>query len=243
MRGFLILIVPETGISSLCNPPLFFQHRTSNRRNISLDTSRRPVYFYQMAAKDTKTEILKAGMSIISRQGFNAAGIDAILKKAEVPKGSFYHYFASKKDFGIKVLDRFARGIDKIFSSFMQDQSLPPIVRLRNCIESLAARFEDNNCSIGCLVANMGQELADQDEDFRENLAEIFKTWCSHFENCLREARDRGEIPEGISPEHTAQFFLSGFEGALLVSKVLKSSLPLRNFINIFFEQVLRQKP
>jgi TetR/AcrR family transcriptional repressor of nem operon len=194
-----------------------------------------------MATKDTKTEILKAGMGIISRQGFNSTGIDAILKKADVPKGSFYHYFASKKDFGLKVLDRFATGIDRIFTSFLEDQSLPPIARLRNCVESLAARFEDNNCSIGCLVANMGQELADQDEDFRENLAGIFKSWCTHFENCLREARDRGEIPEELSPEHAAQFFLSGFEGALLVSKVLKSSAPLRNFITIFFEQVLRQ--
>jgi TetR/AcrR family transcriptional regulator, transcriptional repressor for nem operon len=196
-----------------------------------------------MASKDTKSEILKAGMSIISRQGFNSTGIDAILKKANVPKGSFYHYFDSKKDFGLSVLDRFARGIDRIFTSFLEDQTYPPITRLKNCIESLAARFEDNNCSIGCLVANMGQELSDQDEDFRENLAGIFKSWCSHFEKCLCEARERGDIPEDISPEQTAQFFLSGFEGALLVSKVLKSSSPLRNFITIFFEQVLRQKP
>jgi TetR/AcrR family transcriptional regulator, transcriptional repressor for nem operon len=196
-----------------------------------------------MVTKDTKTEILKAGMGIISRQGFNSSGIDAILKKAGVPKGSFYHYFTSKKDFGLKVLDRFATGIDRIFSTFLEDPSLPPIDRLRNCVESLAARFEDNNCSIGCLVANMGQELADQDEDFRVNLAGIFTSWCTHFENCLREARDRGEIPEELSPEDTAQFFLSGFEGALLVSKVLKSSAPLRNFITIFFDRVLRQTP
>ncbi len=196
-----------------------------------------------MATKDTKSEILKAGMSIISRQGFNSTGIEAILKKANVPKGSFYHYFSSKKDFGLKVLDRFAVGIDRIFTSFLEDQSLSPITRLRNCIESLAARFEDNNCSIGCLVANMGQELADQDEEFRQNLARIFKTWATHFEKCLQEAQDQGEIPADISPELTAQFFLSGFEGALLVSKVLKSSSPLRNFITIFFEQVLQQKP
>ncbi len=196
-----------------------------------------------MTTKDTRSEILKAGMRIISRQGFNSTGIEAILKQANVPKGSFYHYFSSKKDFGLKVLDRFSTGIDRIFSSFLEDYSLPPLVRLRNCIESLAVRFEDNNCSIGCLVANLGQEMADQDEEFREKLAGIFRSWISHFENCLHEARDQGEIPADISPEHTAEFFLSGFEGALLVSKVLKSSAPLRTFINIFFERVLRQTP
>jgi TetR/AcrR family transcriptional repressor of nem operon len=194
-----------------------------------------------MVTRDTKTDIVKAGMSIISRQGFNSTGIEAILKKANVPKGSFYHYFSSKKEFGLKVLDRFATGIDRIFTSFLEDHSLSPIARLQNCVESLAVRFEDNNCSIGCLVANLGQELADQDEEFRQRLAEIFQAWTSHFKTCLCEAQERGEIPGNISPQHTAEFFLSGFEGALLVSKVLKSSAPLRNFITIFFEQVLRQ--
>ncbi|MDD2319704.1 MAG: TetR family transcriptional regulator C-terminal domain-containing protein [Geobacteraceae bacterium] len=196
-----------------------------------------------MMTKDTKSEILKAGLRTIARHGFNATGIETILKQANVPKGSFYHYFSSKKDFGFKVLDRFATGIDEIFTSYLKDPSFSPLVRLRNCTESLVARFEDNNCSIGCLVANLGQEMADQDEEFRQKLAEIFSSWLDHFECCLQEALDREEIPGDISPKHTARFFLSGFEGALLVSKVLKSSAPLHDFIDIFFERVLRQTP
>lgn len=197
-----------------------------------------------MTTRDTKSEILKAGMSIISRQGFNATGIEAILKKANVPKGSFYHYFSSKKEFGLNVLDRFATKIDRIFSSYLNDEAISsPIARLRNCIENLIIHFEDNNCSIGCLVANLGQELADQDEDFRTKLAEIFGSWIEHFEKCLHEARKLGEIPYDLPPKPTAEFFLSGFEGALLVSKVQKSSAPLRNFVDIFFEGVLRQTP
>ena len=101
--------------------PVLFQYPDLNQALFCLDITSRPVYFYHMASKDTKLEILKAGMSIISRQGFNSTGIDAILKKANVPKGSFYHYFASKKDFGLKVLDRFATGIDRIFTSFLED--------------------------------------------------------------------------------------------------------------------------
>lgn len=200
--------------------------------------------FRSMPTKDTKSEILKAGMSIISRHGFNATGIEAILKKANVPKGSFYHYFSSKKEFGLNVLDRFATKIDRVFISYLEsDDATSPLARLRNCIENLIDLFEDNNCSIGCLVANLGQELADQDEDFREKLAEIFSSWIAHFKKCLYEAREMNEIPCDLSPERTAEFFLSGFEGALLVSKVLKTSAPLRNFVDIFFERVLRQTP
>lgn len=193
-----------------------------------------------MAAKDTKTEIIRAGLGMIARQGFNSTGIDAVLKRAGVPKGSFYHYFSSKQDFGLRVLDHFAEGIEGIFASFLEDSTVSPLTRLRNCVESLAVRFEANNCSIGCLAANLGQEMADQNEEFRKKLADIFAAWMRRFEKCLVEARDAGEIPEDVSPALAAESFLSGFEGALLVSKVMKSPLPLRNFISLYFGRVLR---
>lgn len=179
-------------------------------------------------------------MAIISRQGFNSTGIEAILKQAGVPKGSFYHYFSSKQEFGLQVLDHFASGIDRIFTSMLSDDSLTPLTRFRKCVESLVVRFEDNNCGVGCLVANLGQELADQNEEFRLRLAGIFRSWMRHFERCLHDARSTGEIPRDSSPELLAEVFISGFEGALLVSKVLKSSTPLRNFIGFYFEKTVR---
>jgi TetR/AcrR family transcriptional repressor of nem operon len=193
-----------------------------------------------MSARDTKRQIIKAGMSMIARQGFNSTGIEAVLKQAMVPKGSFYYYFSSKQEFGLQVLDHFSESIDRIFTSFLADAGVPPLTRLRNCVESLVQRFEDNNCSIGCLAANLGQELADQSEEFRQKLADIFRSWMGHFERCLEEAREKGEIPGDASPEQLAEFFLSGFEGALLISKVKKSSSPLKNFTSIFFAIVLK---
>ncbi len=180
-------------------------------------------------------------MGIIARQGFNSTGIEAILKQANVPKGSFYYYFSSKQDFGLQVLDHFAEGIDRIFTSYLADEGFTPLARLRNCMESLVDRFEKNNCSIGCLAANMGQELADQNEDFRLKLAGIFQSWMDHFERCLAKARDEGEIPADSDPNALAEYFLTGFEGALLISKVMKSPVPLRNFVTVFFERVLRK--
>jgi TetR/AcrR family transcriptional repressor of nem operon len=193
-----------------------------------------------MSTKDTRSEIIRAGMGIIARHGFNSTGIEAILKQAQVPKGSFYHYFSSKQEFGLQVLDYFAAGIDRIFTAQLTDDSLSPLTRFRKCVESLVVRFEENNCSVGCLVANLGQELADQNEEFRLRLDGVFRCWMRHFERCLREAGSAGEIPVDSSPELLAEVFVSGFEGALLVSKVMKSSAPLRNFISFFFEKTVR---
>jgi len=49
---------------------------------------------------NTKTHLLDTGYQLIASKGFTAVGIKQILDTAGVPKGSFYHYFASKKAFG-----------------------------------------------------------------------------------------------------------------------------------------------
>lgn len=177
----------------------------------------------------------------MARHGFNSAGLATILKEANVPKGSFYHFFSSKQEFGLTVLDHFATGVERVFTAFLLDETSPPMVRFRNCIDSLTKKFESNNCSIGCFAANMGQELADSNETFREKLVDIFCSWITHFENCLREAQESGEISNQLSPECLALFFLSGFEGALLLSKVMKSTSPLKNFTTVFFEMLVQQ--
>jgi TetR/AcrR family transcriptional repressor of nem operon len=54
--------------------------------------------------KDTRSAILATGQAIMSHKGFSAVGLTEILTAAGVPKGSFYHYFASKDAFGEAML-------------------------------------------------------------------------------------------------------------------------------------------
>ena len=44
----------------------------------------------------TRTALLRAGVEVLTEKGFTATGIDEILRRVGVPKGSFYHYFGSK---------------------------------------------------------------------------------------------------------------------------------------------------
>jgi TetR/AcrR family transcriptional repressor of nem operon len=193
-----------------------------------------------MEKKDTRTDIVRIGTDMIARQGFNATGIDAVLKLAGVPKGSFYHYFASKEEFGLTVIDRFAGLFDQRLDAFLGDEEVTPLNRIRNFMESGLARLTQNHCTKGCLIGNLGQELADQNERFRERLDEIFRGWKERFAACLREAQAAGELAAVMEPETLAGFILSGWEGAILRAKVMKSPQPVRDFIEILFATILR---
>jgi TetR/AcrR family transcriptional repressor of nem operon len=44
---------------------------------------------------DTRVLLIRLGTELCTERGFQVTGIDEVLKRAGVPKGSFYHFFAS----------------------------------------------------------------------------------------------------------------------------------------------------
>ena len=81
---------------------------------------------------DTRNALVWCGTELLTERGFQITGIDEVLKRVGVPKGSFYHYFKSKDHFGHAVIDNYetyyAKKMDRIFN----DPSQTPLQRLVN---------------------------------------------------------------------------------------------------------------
>lgn len=60
--------------------------------------------FLYASAGDTKSHLLTTGYQLLTNKGFTAVSIKQILETAGIPKGSFYHYFASKEAFGEAII-------------------------------------------------------------------------------------------------------------------------------------------
>ena len=193
-----------------------------------------------MKRRDTYTELVLAGTDIISRQGFNATGIDAVLKAASVPKGSFYHYFKSKEEFGMAIIDAYAEQLEQRLQTFLDAPETEPLDRIRNFLENAFARIERTHCTKGCLLGNLGQELADVNERFRSRLEEVFVFWKDRFADCLKEAQIKNQLSGDMDPVQMAGFILASWEGAILRSKVMKSTQPMTDFIDVAFASILR---
>ena len=77
------------------------------------------------------------------------------------------------------------------------------------------------------------------DERFRDRLAEVFFDWLALFADCLRQAQRNGTLDPQLDPQKLASFLLSGWEGAILRAKVMRSPEPLKQFVGILFTTVL----
>jgi TetR/AcrR family transcriptional repressor of nem operon len=186
-----------------------------------------------------KEDIIRVGLDIILSRGFNATGVETILKQANIPKGSFYNFFSSKAAFGLAIIDAFVEERRTIFLPIFDDESLPSLERVKKSFETLIAIFEDDACSKGCLLGNLGQEMADQFEEVRQRLEEALQEWAERVSLLLRQAQKENAIPADLNPEMLAENLIASFQGTLLRSKIKKSSEPLRGFIHLYFDRFL----
>lgn len=190
----------------------------------------------------SKDDIVQTGLDIVFSKGFNATGVEAILKQANVPKGSFYNFFSSKEEFVLAIIDKYVAEAGEHISAIFNDESLPPLERVKKSFESRIWRFEANDCTKGCLIGNLSLEMSDQYERVRERLEQALQGWSKALSRVLLQAQKEKAIPQDLDPEMLAENLISAFEGALLRSKVKKSSGPLKDFIYLYFDRFLTQK-
>ncbi len=190
----------------------------------------------------SKDDIVQAGLDIILTKGFNATGVEAILKQANLPKGSFYNFFSSKEEFGLAIIDKYVADIGELFHAIFNDELIPPVERIRKSFETLIARFEGNECTKGCLIGNLSLEMSDQSERVRQRLEQSLQGWTKALSRLLLQAQEEKSIPADLDPEILAESLMSSFQGALLRAKVKKSSEPLKSFIYLYFDRFLTNK-
>ncbi|WP_178116219.1 TetR/AcrR family transcriptional regulator [Pseudomonas sp. LD120] len=189
---------------------------------------------------DTLELLLRCGMEVLTEQGFAATGIDTVLKRVSVPKGSFYHYFDSKEAFGQAVLRRYADYFARKLDRWLLNEAELPLQRLRNFVEDAKSGMTRHKFRRGCLVGNLGQEVVVLPESFRNELEGVLLDWQARLTTCLQEAVNQGQIGENSDCEALAGFFWIGWEGAVLRARLVQDVRPLDVFTNGFIAGITR---
>jgi TetR/AcrR family transcriptional repressor of nem operon len=188
---------------------------------------------------DTRTALIRLGTEMCTEKGFQVTGIEEVLKRAGVPKGSFYHFFASKREFGEAVIENYAQYFARKLDRVLSDPSRRPLERLVAFTQEAQQGVAKYQFRRGCLVGNLGQELGGLDDVFRHHLEAVLLSWQKRTAQCLAEAVRLGDLPAGADVDRLAEFFWIGWEGAILRAKLSRSTEPMQHFAEVFFAKVL----
>jgi TetR/AcrR family transcriptional repressor of nem operon len=184
---------------------------------------------------DTKRALVWCGTELLTERGFQVTGIDEVLRRVGVPKGSFYHFFANKHEFGEAVIQNYVEYYARKMARIFDDETTPPMSRLHAFVDDAKRGMLKYGYRRGCLIGNLGQELASLDDGFREQLEAVLLAWERRVEGCLQQAIDAGELAPGSDVAAISRFFWIGWEGAVLRAKLTRNADPLDQFASMFF--------
>ncbi len=180
----------------------------------------------------TKQRIIEAAEPLMLEKGFHAVGLSEILAAVKVPKGSFYHHFKSKEQFGVELLEHYlAESLEykaKLLLSPVPEED--PLARLLNFLESKITESCEAGGKCSCLVLKLATEVTNFSEAMRGILAEGSRKHLAIMAQLLQEGIDKGRIRQ-VDTTTTAALIFDLWNGATQRSTIHRSTAPLRDAI------------
>ena len=180
---------------------------------------------------ETKQRLIAVGLRLMLERGYHALGVQEILAEAGVPKGSFYHHFASKEDFALQVIDAYQGRVRELLELTLADRRHPPLERVRHFFAGVRQAYEAEGY-LGCFLGALGQELSGSNELFRRKIDHCMATIASAHAVCLEEARVRGDLPSTCDARLMAELLVNAWEGAALRSRLQRDARPLDEILD-----------
>lgn len=178
---------------------------------------------------DTREHILLTGEQLCGQRGFNGMGLIELLKVAEVPKGSFYHYFPSKEAFGVAMLERYFAVYHQRLREYLEDHQGNQRQRILDYYQQSLDSFCQESSFEGCLSVKLSAEVCDLSEQMRIALDAGSKALIATLKEALERAVQQGTVTLNNPPDACAQNLYMLWLGASLQSKISRESSPLRN--------------
>lgn len=190
----------------------------------------------EAAYAQSRTKLLETGQHLFRTKSYADTGIAEVLSTANVPKGSFYHYFPTKEDFGIAVAQHYHDDQMATARRMLGDTDYVPLERLRRFFDKAASDMAGFGYAQGCLMCNLTTELADERPAFQAELDRQWRELVGELAICLMNA-DLNAIGLGhLTPQDAADWLMNCWSGALTRMKATRDRTPLYLFLNTVFK-------
>ncbi|WP_330343410.1 TetR/AcrR family transcriptional regulator [Streptomyces longwoodensis] len=170
-----------------------------------------------------RDRLIDATGELIQSRGYSSLGVAEICAKAEVKKGSFYHFFASKQALTVEVVNAYWNAERDCWTAELAADG-PALNRLRRLLDTMAQlqhrRKETSGTVDGCLLGNLALELSTQEPAVRARLEEIFDEQVALVAATLDDAADEGTVPRVRATAATARAVVAHLEGLVMFAKL-----------------------
>lgn len=171
---------------------------------------------------------MDAAQGLILDYGFGGTTIDSVINVAGVSKGAFFHYFSSKAELGLELVQRYAENdaehleqtltrAEKLSYDPLQ-QMLISIKLFEQEIELLEEPFS------GCLFASYLQQSELFDQNILDIIRKSLELWRARVLDKLERIEQKYPPNKDVDLESLADMLMVIFEGSFVLSQSLKEN-------------------
>jgi TetR/AcrR family transcriptional regulator, transcriptional repressor for nem operon len=174
--------------------------------------------------KPTRDRIVEAGLYLFWLQGYAATGMAEILSRAEANAGSFYHFFKTKEELLLAVLELYIQSLEPVVVQPVLGAIADPIERIFGILEFYRRNLLSTGCTYGCPIGRLALEIPEEQFRVHKRLADNFDGWTAAVEKCLADARER--FPDGTNFATLSKFVLTVMEGGVMQARAHRDVAP-----------------
>ncbi|EPJ75670.1 MULTISPECIES: TetR/AcrR family transcriptional regulator [Pseudomonas] len=180
---------------------------------------------------DMRQHIIDVAKTLMTHKGYTAVGLMEVLTTAGVPKGSFYHYFRSKEEFGQALLEEYFQEYIGRVDIVMAAQGTGA-ERLIGYLSYWAKTQAFDHPEEKCLVVKLGAEVCDLSEDMRSVLEAGTALIIQRITRCVEQGMADGSITSTQNAETLAESLYQLWLGASLLVKVRNTTAAFETALN-----------
>ena len=188
---------------------------------------------------DTRERILAAGAILFGKKGFNGCGLTEVLQLAGVPKGSFYHYFGSKEEFGVALIERARDAHLAELRPLLTDRRMTAVQRLQAVFAQARKECAATGPTVECLIPKLALETASLSEPVHAAVKCAYQQWSAIMAQVIREGQAAGEIARKHDADRLANVLVMLWEGAAIRMQIERNISPLDDFQAFVFDTLL----
>lgn len=176
---------------------------------------------------EARRKILRVAYELFASEGYEAVSMERVAGACRMKKATLFYYYPSKQALGRAVIEaaskRSAEGVRAIFS----DAEADPVAVVRALFDR--AFGEERDCSRGCFIGRMGQELDARHEALSRCVSSCMREWREDVAAYLDGWRRRGYFRRGFDAAEVADGLLALYEGGVLIGRVARQRRPLEH--------------
>jgi TetR/AcrR family transcriptional regulator, transcriptional repressor for nem operon len=176
------------------------------------------------SSNKSRDALLTAAMQLFWERGYAETGMNDVLALSRVSAGSMYHFFKTKQDLILGVLDRLAEIMYPALLAPIWEAEKDPIERIFGLLGRYRRAILDTKFSYGCPVGRLAVEVSSEMTEVHAKIAMNFEGWSSAVRKCLEDAGSR--LPKGMNLKMLSRFVLTVMEGGVMQSRSYKSIEP-----------------